>query len=143
MSTAKIEPTRCTALSRSGSRCRRAPILGGKVCHYHGGAAPQVRLKAEERLKAMVDPALGRLEQLSKQSKSLPAAVAATRDILDRAGVGTTRADPSRPPVVNIMFHIPRPGQPAGTSVRVSDAPPSSLDAPASPPPSLPARPPQ
>jgi hypothetical protein len=103
---------RCTAHNRQGDQCRQPAILGGAVCRYHGGAAPQVKLKAEERLKAMVDPALSRLEALSKQEKSLPAAVTATNSILDRAGVGTVQADPSRPPAVTITFlNIPRPGQ--------------------------------
>lgn len=51
--------------------CRQEPIKGGAVCHYHGGAVPQVRAAAEERLalekaekelkkfgvKVVVDPA--------------------------------------------------------------------------------------
>lgn len=42
---------RCTATSKStGERCRRSAIPGGTVCRWHGGAAPQVRAKAAERL---------------------------------------------------------------------------------------------
>ena len=44
----------CTAHSaRTGKPCRRAPILGGTVCVTHGGAAPQVKAKAKERLTAL------------------------------------------------------------------------------------------
>lgn len=44
---------RCTARSkRTGNQCGRAPILGGNVCKHHGGAAPQVKAKAAERLLA-------------------------------------------------------------------------------------------
>lgn len=54
-------PTRCTAHNRRGSQCGRAPVPGASVCHYHGGAAPQVREKAAERLTAARDMALERL----------------------------------------------------------------------------------
>ena len=41
----------CTATSKtSGRRCVKPAILGGTVCIYHGGSAPQVRAKAQERL---------------------------------------------------------------------------------------------
>src|SRR5450830_1901928 len=47
----------CTArASRTGTRCRKAPIRGGTVCRTHGGAAPQVRRKAAERLADLIDP---------------------------------------------------------------------------------------
>lgn len=59
-----MEERRCTAKTRSGSRCRNAPIPGGTVCRMHGGAAPQVKAKADERLRALQDPALNRLEDL-------------------------------------------------------------------------------
>ena len=52
---------RCKAKSTgSGKQCRRNPINGGEVCYMHGGAAPQVKRKAEERIREyvekMVDP---------------------------------------------------------------------------------------
>lgn len=41
----------CTAKSkRTGERCRRAPIVGGTVCAYHGGRAPQVKAAAAGRV---------------------------------------------------------------------------------------------
>ena len=54
-------PTQCTAHNRRGSQCGRAPVPGATVCHYHGGAAPQVREKAMERLTLARDLALERL----------------------------------------------------------------------------------
>ena len=44
--------------SRTGQPCRQVAILGGNVCVAHGGRAPQVKRKAEERLRALVDPAI-------------------------------------------------------------------------------------
>lgn len=40
----------CTATNRAGTRCGRAAIAGGTVCHVHGGAAPQVRARARQRV---------------------------------------------------------------------------------------------
>ena len=42
---------RCKARSKgSGEQCKRSPVPGAEVCVVHGGAAPQVRAKAAERL---------------------------------------------------------------------------------------------
>lgn len=52
-------PNQCTAHSKqSGNRCKNAPIPGGRVCRFHGGAAPQVKAKAAERLKELRDLAV-------------------------------------------------------------------------------------
>lgn len=47
------DPARqCTARAKAtGTRCRAPAIRGGTVCIRHGGAAPQVRRKARERLE--------------------------------------------------------------------------------------------
>lgn len=50
------ESRQCTATAKStGERCERAAIKGGNVCHVHGGAAKQVKKKAQERLDEMAD----------------------------------------------------------------------------------------
>jgi len=42
---------KCTAKAkRSGFQCKKDAILGGTVCQKHGGGAPQVKRKANERL---------------------------------------------------------------------------------------------
>ena len=53
----------------------------------HGGAAPQVKRAAEERLRELVDPALNRLTKLI-EDESAGVALAAVKDVLDRAGYG-------------------------------------------------------
>lgn len=76
---------RCTAhSSRTGKPCQRAPILGGTVCATHGGSAPQVKKAADERLAAMVDPAITRLNELMMQREFPTVAIAAVKDVLDR-----------------------------------------------------------
>lgn len=45
----------CTATAKStGARCRRSPVAGATVCVVHGGAAPQVKAAAKERLAVEV-----------------------------------------------------------------------------------------
>src|SRR3990167_1090139 len=51
----KVE-RRCTAKNRAGQRCQKAAMLRGTVCRNHGGAAPQVKRKAAERLIDLIDP---------------------------------------------------------------------------------------
>lgn len=75
----------CTASSkRSGQRCKKPAIAGGTVCRMHGGAAPQVKAKALERLQAYQDRAIDRLFQLVEQTTYPSTAFAAVRDVLDR-----------------------------------------------------------
>lgn len=56
MKAAKKTPRQCTATNRQGQRCRKPPILGGTVCRNHGGASPQVKRKAAERVLDIIDP---------------------------------------------------------------------------------------
>lgn len=84
------EPATCTATTSAGNPCRAAPVTGATVCWHHGGAAPQVRRKAEERIAAAADPAAAKLVELMS-SRKVPYSVqlAAAKDLLDRAGIGT------------------------------------------------------
>lgn len=79
----------CTATNRQGNRCRRYAIKGGNVCLSHGGGAPQVRRKAQERLLGAADLMVGVLINIAR-NRYMPAAarVTAARDLLDRAGIG-------------------------------------------------------
>jgi hypothetical protein len=77
---------RCKATNRQGEQCGRAPIAGGAVCWYHGGAAPQVQAKAAERLAALVDPAIDRLADLLTTNDEQVALKAAI-DVLNRNGL--------------------------------------------------------
>ena len=71
---------RCTAKSRrSGNQCKNAAILGGRVCRFHGGAAPQVRRKANERLEDLIDP-----DRALREAAKL--AYSNIQDVLDEHG---------------------------------------------------------
>jgi hypothetical protein len=81
----------CTAKSKStGKQCARDAIAGGNVCRVHGGAAPQVKRSAQERLLALVDPALAVLSKALRDTKQPKIAFDAARDVLDRAGYRQT-----------------------------------------------------
>ncbi len=79
-------PARCRATSKThGGQCKQPPIPGGTVCHYHGGAAPQVKLKAEQRLARLEVPAIDTMAYLMEQAHAYPStAYQAARDVLDR-----------------------------------------------------------
>jgi len=58
---------RCIAMTSQSlghRRCRNPSILGGFTCRFHGGATPQARRAAEERLGELVGLAAGRLFRL-------------------------------------------------------------------------------
>ena len=75
---------RCRATNNRGEPCRYSPIPGGAVCRFHGGAAPQVKLAAMDRLRALQNPAIDRLAKLIAQEEFPTVAYAASRDVLDR-----------------------------------------------------------
>jgi hypothetical protein len=75
----------CRATAKgSGEPCRRQAIAGAAVCRVHGGAAPQVRRKAAERLAALVDPAIAVLTASMRQTKDKRLALSAAVDVLNR-----------------------------------------------------------
>jgi hypothetical protein len=82
--------TVCTAHRTNGEPCRAWAIHGGRVCVVHGGKAPQVRLSAEQRIRDLVDPSLNRIQKAIADDDNPQLALAAARDILDRAGYKAT-----------------------------------------------------
>jgi hypothetical protein len=80
-----MEGAQCTATSKqSGQRCKRPAIAGGNVCYIHGGAAPHVKQAALDRLLALQDPAINRIEKLIDQEQFPSVSYAASKDVLDR-----------------------------------------------------------
>lgn len=77
--------TPCTAKSKqSGQRCKRRPIPGGTVCVMHGGKAPQVQAKAQERLMALQPKAIQTLDDLLGAVDFPTVRLGAAKDVLDR-----------------------------------------------------------
>lgn len=83
------DPVKCIAVSsRTGNPCNNSPMRGGNVCRMHGGAAPQVRRRAAERIALASDKAAAQLFAFMTDVAIPPAVrLAATKDLLDRAQV--------------------------------------------------------
>jgi hypothetical protein len=72
----------CTATSKqSGERCKRAPIRGGSVCHYHGGSSPQAQRSARQMLAELHSPAIRRYAR-ALQSDDDRTALKAAGDVM-------------------------------------------------------------
>jgi len=81
------DPRRCHARTSAGNPCRKYAILGATVCATHGGSAPQVRAKAQQRLLEAADPAAAMLVHLALNGDTEQVRLQAAKDILDRAGL--------------------------------------------------------
>lgn len=110
-----ITAAKCRAHKKDGSPCGLYPIRGAAVCRVHGGGAPQVRRKAEDRLRALEAPAIHRLEELMRQSDSPSVAIAAVKDVLDRVrGRATERVEVGGElGLRTVVEHIHQPALPA------------------------------
>lgn len=83
---------RCSAHTSAGNPCKNRPINGSNVCRVHGGSAPQVRAKAQERINAAADSAAKRLiEWMNDKRVPYNIRLQAARDLLDRAQIGTDK----------------------------------------------------
>lgn len=101
------EPRKCSATSKqSGKQCGRWAIPGGTVCAMHGGKAPQVKAKADERLAALIPPAIKALQELIEGAKPDIARLKAVEAVLDRAGYAITRKHELSVPDGEITFRI-------------------------------------
>jgi hypothetical protein len=91
---ALLPPTviRCNATRPDGRRCKREAEDGAVVCDQHGGAAPQVRRRAAERLIMTADNAAQMLVRMMEDT-DVPFGVRAkiAQDLLDRAGLIATQ----------------------------------------------------
>jgi hypothetical protein len=80
---------RCVAHRKNGNQCRHAAMNGATVCQTHGGRAPQVKLKAKQRLEeATLKNAKYLLEMCADTMIPEGVRLAAIKDALDRGGLG-------------------------------------------------------
>jgi len=75
----------CTATARTGERCQQPSIHGGRVCRYHGGAAPQVKAAAAARWSTPLIPkAVRRIERLIDDDKCPTTALGASKFTIEQ-----------------------------------------------------------
>jgi hypothetical protein len=98
-----VQSLRCTAHNRQGGVCGHWATPGQRVCFLHGSKSPQAVANAEERLKALVHPAITGLQELINKADSDSVRLSAIKDVLDRAGY---RAADAQPDVAAQTMHI-------------------------------------
>jgi hypothetical protein len=83
---------RCNGHMVNGGRCKREAEPGSVVCRLHGGAAPQVRKRAAERLIMSADHVSQKLlEWLDDPEVPYRVRAEIAQDLLDRAGLIATQ----------------------------------------------------
>lgn len=82
----------CSARRTNGEPCKNSAIRGGTVCARHGGSAPQVRAKANQRLIEMVLPAMRELRKIIDSPDTADAdKLKAINMVLNRTGYNERR----------------------------------------------------
>ena len=99
----------CAAHRTNGEPCSAYARHGARVCVVHGGRAPQVKAKAEDRIRDLVDPSLNRIARTIADDQNPALALAAARDILDRAGYKATEKIQSDGRTVIEIEYVDRP----------------------------------
>jgi hypothetical protein len=87
---ATLPPTvvRCNGSLQSGTQCRREANAGSVVCDQHGGAAPQARRRAAERIMNAADRAVEKIiEFMDDEDVPHGVRLKAAQDIADRASL--------------------------------------------------------
>ena len=83
---------RCNGHMVNGGRCKHEAEPGSVVCRLHGGAAPQVRKRAAERLIMSADHVSQKLlEWLDDPEVPYRVRAEIAQDLLDRAGLIATQ----------------------------------------------------
>lgn len=115
-----LQPTRCKATSKqTGKQCGRYVAPGFTVCKWHGAGTLAAKEKAQERLQAMVEKAITRLDVLVEQEQHLPTSLNAVKEVLDR-GLGTVRGNAHegpQVPLIQIGIGLTVPGDQPGITV--------------------------
>lgn len=89
----RMPPTivRCHGTLRDGAQCRAVAEAGAVVCKTHGGAAPQVKARAAQRVLMTADEAARSLVAwMHDPAVPFPTRVKIATDLMDRAGLNAT-----------------------------------------------------
>lgn len=75
------DPARCGRKTRYGLACASYAMHGQTVCRMHGGSSPQAKRSAEERMRALIHPAVSALARQIENNE-----FQATKFVLEWAG---------------------------------------------------------
>ena len=103
----------CKAHLKSGRQCKRRAILGGKVCPMHGGSAPQVKRKAQERIDAAADSLVAAVVELALGQQTRDGRPVEAKDIIAAAKELLNRSSEVRQPGVEVKHS----GDPSGVAL--------------------------
>lgn len=103
-----MEHQRCRAHNRNGAQCYNHALKGQHVCGFHGGKTPVSLEAARKRLNDLVDPSITRLGKLLQHPNG-NVAMAAVKDVLDRAGYKPTEKTETDGRIVIEIEHVKRP----------------------------------
>lgn len=102
-SASSTDRAQCTAHKKNGDPCSNPPVRGATVCRMHGGSAPQVRAKANQRLIEMVLPAMRELNKILHSPHTTDAdKLKAINMVLNRTGYNDRQ-------MIDIGFREPSP----------------------------------
>jgi hypothetical protein len=88
----EVAAHRCIAHRKNGDRCKRASLVGQRVCGHHGGKSRKSLAAARRRLMENADPAVKQLAKIAYDEKvPIETRLKATLALIDRAGL-TPRA---------------------------------------------------
>ena len=115
---------RCNGHMVNGGRCKREAEPGSVVCRLHGGAAPQVRKRAAERLIMSADHVSQKLlEWLDDPEVPYRVRAEIAQDLLDRAGLIATQVHqiiPTTEDPIMRFFEVPSATRTTGRRTRLS-----------------------
>ncbi|WP_314431734.1 HGGxSTG domain-containing protein [Microbacterium lacticum] len=78
----------CGARRKKGGTCRAPALTGQTRCRSHGGATPQAKRAARDRLAEEADPSISRLVDLRDNAASEQVRAKAATTLLEMAGYG-------------------------------------------------------
>lgn len=83
----------CSKKRTNGQQCNGLARKGTvpPVCIKHGGQLPNVKAKAQERLREALDPAVNELIRIALSGEKDADKVRAIREIFERAGFGEAK----------------------------------------------------
>lgn len=82
----------CTGRRRNGKPCRAPAVTGQTTCRLHGGASPQAKRAARDRLADEADPSIARLVHERDHAPAAADRIRAANSLLDRAGLSRRQA---------------------------------------------------